>query len=66
MILIRKKDLFIEIQITCSLGVIIYRVTLLSEPDILDAREMESELDDSDEEEVETLEELEDVLECFE
>ena len=65
-ILIRKKDLFIEIQITCSLGVIIHRVTLLSEPDILDAREMESELDDSDEEEVETLEELEDVLECFE
>ena len=62
----QKKDLFIEIQITCSLGVIIYRVTLLSEPDILDAREMESELDDSDEEEVETLEELEDVLECFE
>ena len=41
-------------------------MTLLSEPDILDAREMESELDDSDEEEVETLEELEDVLECFE
>ena len=41
-------------------------MTLLSEPDILDPWEMESELDDSDEEEVETLEELEDVLECFE
>ena len=40
-------------------------MTLLSEPDILDACEMESEFDDS-EDEVDTLEELEEVLECFE
>ena len=38
-------------------------MTLLSEPDILDAWEIESEFDDSDDD-VDTLEELEDVLEC--
>ena len=43
-----------------------YRVVVFEDLEVFVALDIDSELDDSEEDEVETLDELEDVLECLE